>query len=164
MRNYTFMKLTGAAVIAGLWGMAPTHALAQSDCACLVQAAAPGQPSGAVTLVHGNVKVSGATGFHQAQTGSPLSAGSELMTGADGRVGLNVGGCHLNFGANSNVSLTRQGSKICVRGSNISASVPAPLPSPVVAHPYGALAIFGGTVATLSVVGAIGGGEHPASR
>jgi hypothetical protein len=86
------------------------------------------------------------------------------MTGADGKVALQVGGCHLSFGANSNVSLIRQGSRICVRGSTISASVLPPSTTPVVAPSFGPLALFGGTVATLGVVGAIGGGNHPASQ
>jgi hypothetical protein len=86
------------------------------------------------------------------------------MTGADGTVGLQVGGCHLSFGANSNISLVRQGSKICVHGSTISASVPAQSSTPILTPATGPLAIFAGTVATLGVVGAIGGGNEPASN
>jgi hypothetical protein len=165
-------KLIGAVAVIGFsyLSLGASPALAKSDCACLANAPAAGQMSGSVTSVVGNVQISGPTGYSQAQSGASLVPGSHVMTGADGKVSLRVRGCDLHFGANSDISVIQTGSKICVRGSTVSASestygIGGSATGQGLVTPF---ALFAGTVGTLGVVAgvssAIGGGGHAASK
>jgi hypothetical protein len=161
-------KLIGAAAAIGLsyLSLGASQAFARSDCACLARAPATGQISGAITSVVGNVKISEPAGYGPAQPGASLTPGSHVMTGADGKVSLQIGGCSLHFGANSDISVVRTGAKICVRGSTVSASDSTyGIGGPVTGHQFlTPFTLFAGTVGTLGVVAAIGGGDNAASK
>jgi len=161
-------RLIGAAAAIGLsyLSLGASQAFAKSDCACLANAPAAGQISGAITSVVGNVKISEPAGYGPAQPGASLTPGSHVMTGADGKVSLQVGGCNLHFGSNSDISVVKTGTKICVRGSTVSASnsaygIGGSATGQQFVTPF---TLFAGTVGTLGVVAAIGGGNNAASK
>jgi hypothetical protein len=161
-------KLIGAAAAIGVsyLSLGASQAFARSDCACLANAPVAGQMSGAITSVVGNVKISEPAGYGPAQPGTSLTPGSHVMTGADGKVSLQIGGCNLHFGANSDISVIQTGAKICVRGSTVSASdsaygIGGSVAGQSFVTPF---TLFAGTVGTLGVAGAIGGGINAASK
>lgn len=136
------------AVALALGAVSGNAADGQPECACLSSAA-----TGVVTATGGRVLVSRADGLGAATQGAPLSAGSQLITGANGSAGVRLGACALRFPANTAVSFVPAGGRICVKPVRLKATddsdrggVPPAIAvgSAAVAGSFGALVLGGG--------------------
>jgi hypothetical protein len=103
------------------------------SCLCPLSAVQSTATVGSIASVSGSVLVSHTASFVGAEAGSPISAGSRVVTGSKSSAGLLVGGsCSVSLGENSSATVVRQGDQLCVRvvGQETTASVKTDALSP----------------------------------
>lgn len=126
MRNLVAIGFTVLAFSAGIsQASAQTSGQAAPVCDCQT----PNAP-GLVTKVSGSVDISrpGSAGLVPLKiAGSPVTAGTQLVTGADGSATIQVGlQCTLDIASNSEVIISKVGNDLCVQlgGTNVVGGAP----------------------------------------
>ncbi|MEX3011467.1 hypothetical protein [Hoeflea sp. TYP-13] len=134
MYTSKMIAITSAAlVLMGNFGMPSAAAQSATDCSCIIQSGADARSVGVIQSVVGQVLVSQADGFSQANAGTQLTPGSRMIVGPQSRALVNIGsGCEFGLVTeNLDLSLEPQDGNICVR---VTKAEPTPTTEPTEAQ------------------------------
>lgn len=123
------------------------------QCACT--APLSGGVTGQIVSASGEVLSSQPLGLGDANAGTPVGLGSQVVTGANSSALVVVGGCSVPVGANSELVISEAGGNMCVQVTEVGVPPPATNVLPVIAGV--------GAVGAVVGIAAIGGGDDGAS-
>lgn len=156
------MKFATLAIAAAMALAAAVPALAQDgECSC-VTAAGSDQRIGEFLGTQGNVLASGANDYVSAQTGTPISIGSEIIVQKQSSADIVVGAsCRLRLGAETTTRISNLANgNICVASQQSAQAGNTIAGSKLPLGPILGVGAAGGLILTL----ALGQGDDPVSK